>query len=79
MIEGLVLKQCPRCQSDERFWHEAGIFLVTSSGSDHGHGGYAQAAAVVCPNCGLIEFYGVNSPVLKELPQMQVPTQSESA
>jgi predicted nucleic-acid-binding Zn-ribbon protein len=79
VIEGLVLKRCPRCQSDERFWHEAGIFLVTSNSSEHGHGGYAQAAAVVCPNCGLIEFYGAHSPLLKELPQMQVPTESESA
>jgi hypothetical protein len=79
VIESLILKRCPRCQGDERYWHEAGVFLVTSSDSDHGHGGMAQAAAVVCPDCGLIEFYGANSPILKDLPQSQVPTQSESA
>ncbi len=79
MIETLLLKRCPRCQSDDRYWHEAGVFLVTSSETDHGHGGMAQAAAVICPNCGLIEFYSANAPLLKEIPKAQVPTQSESA
>lgn len=36
----------------------------------------AQAAAVICPDCGLIEFYSANAPLLKQIPQAQVPTQS---
>ncbi len=74
MIETLVLKNCPKCQSSKRYWHAAGVFLVTQSKEESSSGGFAQAAAVVCPDCGLIEFYANNSRLLNELPQAQVPT-----
>lgn len=75
MTENQVWKNCPRCQSADRYWHDAGIFLVTQNDPEHSSGGFAQAAAVVCPKCGLIEFYSANAALLKELPQAEVPTQ----
>lgn len=75
MLEFLIQKNCPRCQATNRYWHDAGIFLVTSSASENASGGMAQAAAVICPDCGLIEFYSPEAAVLKELPRAQVPTE----
>lgn len=74
MIENLVLKNCPKCQSGQRYWHASGVFLVTQSKEESSSGGFAQAAAVVCPDCGLIEFYANNARLLNDLPQAQVPT-----
>ena len=74
MIEQLALKNCPKCQSGNRYWHQSGVFLVTETKQESSSGGFAQAAAVVCPDCGLIEFYAHNARLLNELPQAQVPT-----
>jgi predicted nucleic-acid-binding Zn-ribbon protein len=73
LIETLVQKNCPKCQSDKRYWHAAGVFLVTDD-KQRDAGGFAQAAAVVCPDCGLIEFYTHTAGVLKHLPEATVPT-----
>ena len=73
MIESLICKQCPRCQADRRYWHEAGVFLVTQTEEDSSSGGFAQAAAVVCPDCGHIEFYSRSAELLKDLPRAEVP------
>ena len=75
MLDSLILKNCPRCQSANRYWHDAGIFLVTDPTSGHASGGMAQAAAVLCPDCGLIEFYSPGAKILSDLPQAQIPTE----
>ncbi len=49
------------------------MFLVTESKDESNAGGFAQAAAVVCPDCGLIEFYSQHADLLQELPEAQVP------
>ncbi len=74
LIETLILKNCPKCQSSNRYWHQAGVFLVTEAKEPSSAGGFAQAAAVVCPDCGFIEFYAHHAPLLNELPEAQVPT-----
>ena len=74
MLETLLQKNCPRCQSPQRYWHDAGIFLVTESVPENASGGMAQAAAVICSGCGLIEFYSPDAALLRELPRAQVST-----
>ena len=74
MLENLILKNCPKCQSRKRYWHQAGVFLVTQAQEESGSGGFAQAAAVICPECGFIEFYAQNAQLLNELPEAEVPT-----
>ncbi|MGI9101249.1 MAG: hypothetical protein ACR2IF_02280 [Terriglobales bacterium] len=49
------------------------MFLVTENKEESSAGGFAQAAAVVCPDCGLIEFYSGHADLLRELPEAQVP------
>ena len=75
MLDSLILKNCPRCQSAHRYWHDAGVFLVTDPSSENASGGMAQSAAVICPDCGLIEFYSPDAKLLAELPRAQVPTE----
>ncbi len=74
MIEQLALKNCPKCHAGNRYWHKAGVFLVTDSRQDSTNGGFAPSAVVVCPDCGLIEFYAQTAELLKNLPEAQVPT-----
>lgn len=75
MIEQLLARNCPKCQSTGRYWHQAGVFLVAETTADNATGGFVRSAAVVCPECGLIEFYTADSALLQELPQAQVPTE----
>lgn len=77
MLENLVLKNCPKCHSDKRYWHKAGVFLVTGAAEAHSNGGMAPAAAVVCPECGFIEFYAQTAELLENIPEARVATEKE--
>ncbi len=78
MIDGLILATCPKCHAANRYWHKAGVFLVTGVEGQGGAGGFAPAATVVCPECGLIEFYAQSAALLQHLPEAQVPTERET-
>ncbi len=75
MLEALVLRNCPKCHSDKRYWHRAGVFLVTDPSPEGGGGGMAPSAAVVCPDCGFLEFYAETAEILKVLPEAAVATE----
>jgi len=77
LLEQLVLKNCPKCHSDKRYWHKAGVFLVTSPEPQKESGGMAPAAAVVCPECGFIEFYAQTAEILQQVPEALVATEKE--
>ena len=77
MLEALILKNCPKCRSDKRYWHRAGVFLVTNPSAENSSGGMAPSAAIVCPECGFIEFYAQTAEILQQLPEAQVATEKE--
>ena len=77
MLDALILKPCPKCRSDRRYWHQAGVFLVTNPSPENSSGGMAPSAAVVCPECGYIEFYARTAEILKHIPEAQVATEKE--
>ena len=70
-------QNCPKCRSDQRYWHRAGVFLVTNPVPETSSGGMAPSAAVVCPACGYIEFYAETAEILQHIPEAQVPTEKE--
>jgi predicted nucleic-acid-binding Zn-ribbon protein len=70
-------KSCPKCQGENRYWHRAGVFLVTEPHDRSSNGGFAPSAVVVCPECGFIEFYATSAALLKDLPEAEVPTHEE--
>ena len=51
------------------------MFLVTNPTPENSAGGMAPAAAVVCPDCGFIEFYAETAEFLQQLPQANVETE----
>lgn len=75
MLETLVLKNCPKCRSEKRYWHKAGVFLVTNPSPEQESGGMAPSAAVVCPECGFIEFYAQTADILQHIPEAHVATE----
>lgn len=77
MLEALVLKNCPKCGSDKRYWHKAGVFLVTNPATDGSSGGMAPSAAIVCPECGFIEFYAQTAELLQHIPEASVATEKD--
>ena len=77
MLDALILKNCPKCRGDKRYWHKAGVFLVTDDAPEKSSGGMAPSAAVVCPACGYIEFYAQTAELLQQLPEAQVATERE--
>ncbi len=62
------MKNCPKCNSDNRVWLKAGVFVVAGTESTP-QGGMFQTAMVVCNACGFLEFYDSDAEILKELPQ----------
>jgi predicted nucleic-acid-binding Zn-ribbon protein len=77
LLEQLVLKNCPKCHSDKRYWHKAGVFLVTNPMAENSSGGMAPSAAVVCPECGYIEFYAQTAEILQQIPEALVATEHD--
>ncbi|MGH9522976.1 MAG: hypothetical protein ACRD3E_10630 [Terriglobales bacterium] len=77
MLDALILKPCPKCRGDKRYWHRAGVFLVTNPTPENSSGGMAPAATVICPDCGYIEFYAETAEILKSIPEALVATEKE--
>ena len=53
------------------------MFLVTNPTPENSSGGMAPSAAIVCSECGFIEFYAQTAEILKHIPEALVATEKE--